>query len=79
MLPIGCITASALHSLAASINRLESWHKSHGGPKAEIPCLRVIEYDPIQERPIAKVFSGHIHWELVLDRGEWRFLGDALK
>lgn len=76
--PEGCIKASDLHSLAAALNRLEAWHRNHGGPRDESPCLRMLiarEAGKIT----AIVTSGDLTWTLALREGAWIFLGDALK
>lgn len=73
MLPVDCITASALYSLAAALNRLRAWHMKHSGMRKHEPCLRMIRWDLKLECPIAVVFSGDIHWTLLYKKGEWIF------
>lgn len=55
-LPIGCINAHALRSLAVSIDWLEQWHVSQGGKSCDHPCLRRIE--STDNQIIAHVSSG---------------------
>jgi len=78
-LPLGCITASALYSLAAALNRLHSWHRSHGGQMKDEPCLRLISWDEASKKTTAIVTSGKLHWDLIYKNGEWMFKSEALK
>ena len=77
-LPAGCIKPSALFSLASAMNRLYAWHRSHGGPSIDEPCLRAIEVDS-RGQTVARVYSGHIFWELILKEGDWQFTSEAVK
>jgi hypothetical protein len=79
LLPVGCITSSALHSLASALNRLSAWHRSHGGPRDQEPCLRHIKWDEKAKHPVATVYSGLLYWDLVYRDGAWHFLSEALK
>lgn len=42
-LPLGCITSTALESLALAMDRLRYKHNSLGGAPGDLPCLRRIE------------------------------------
>lgn len=79
LLPIGCITAKTLHLLASKLVQLENWHRRNGGPKNEIPCLRMLRGSR-DGHITALVSSGGITLKLALKGGEdWIVLGDALK
>jgi hypothetical protein len=79
MIPIGCITAKILHSLADKLVKLEHWQRQIGGPRKDLPCLRLLQGGR-DGRITALVQSGTMTLKLALRKGEeWVVLGDALK
>lgn len=70
-LPVGCITASALRSLGNALDRIASFHKSHGGHVEGTPCLTsvIVEGDLVR----ARVTSHARTYLLELHRGAWEF------
>lgn len=77
MLPVGCVKAEDLHSLARSLKKVEAWHQKHGGKKGDEPCLRLIQ-GARTGRVTALVQSGNMTIKLALRDGDWMILGDAL-
>jgi hypothetical protein len=75
-LPIGCLTAARLLSLARTLNRLEVWYRQHGKP--DKPCLRLVQ-GARNNRITALVQVGDMTLKLQLKGEEWIVLGDALK
>jgi len=78
MLPLGCIEAENLYTLARALKRLQAWHIDHGGQSKEKPCLRLIERSEKDNETRAIIFSANQHWKLVLRKGEWIFISEAL-
>jgi hypothetical protein len=69
-IPEGCIKAEDLHSLARALHKLQAWHHSHGGVRADSPCLRSILVDE-SESIVATVQSGDLTIKMVLKDGDW--------
>ncbi len=85
LIPIGCVTARVLMSLANKLRKLEYWHKHNGGAKLEPPSLRLIQCSK-QGKVTALVQSGNLTLKLALrynashtGEEDWVVLGDALK
>jgi hypothetical protein len=78
MLPVGCVQVEDLLSLARAMNKVQAWHKRHGGQKDDDPCLRLIQ-GARTGRITALVQSGSMMIKMALKDGEWMILGDALK
>lgn len=76
-LPIGCVTADRLFSLARTLNKLESWYRRHTKTH-EAPCLRLVQ-GARDGRITALVTVGSITLKLALKGDDWVVLGDALK
>lgn len=71
VLPLGCITSSALHALGRSLERLAAFHRDKGGAAPDAPCCTHIVVDG--HEVIARVRSGERTFKLQLVRGEWEF------
>lgn len=71
-IPKGCITASDLHALAATIERLHGFHTNKGGQAPDEPCLVevLVEND---KHVHARVHSGKQVYRLKLVEGVWEF------
>jgi len=78
MYPSGCLTADRLFSLARTLNRLERYHKRHGGRNSDAPCIRLIQ-GARDGRITALVQTGNMTLKLQLKGEDWIVLGDALK
>lgn len=70
-IPHGCITASALRTLASSLDRLAAFHRERGGPAPESPCLVEVRLD--DDQVVARVSSNSHVYRLVLIHGAWEF------
>lgn len=78
-LPGGMLTARVLNGLAITLQKLETWHKSHNpGQSLEPPYIRLLQVSS-EGRVSALVQSGDFTLKLILRRGAWVVLGDALK
>ncbi len=71
-LPLHCITANALRSLAEKIDDLTSLHKKMGGTSPHAPCVSTIA---VERSGIvaAHVTSNGTHYKLVYSHGTWGF------
>jgi hypothetical protein len=71
VLPIDCITATALHSLARALERLAAFHRERGGAAPDAPCLTHVM---VEDRGvIARVRSGDRTYKLLLVKNDWEF------
>jgi hypothetical protein len=71
VLPMQCITASTLRSLASTLDRIESFHKLKGGASEDTPCLTHVFVD---DRDVfARIRSGTRSYKLQLVQGAWEF------
>lgn len=69
--PAGCITASALRSLALKLDQLAAFHRDRGGPAPDAPCL--LEVLTEGEHVFARVRSDDRTFKLELVAGTWVF------
>lgn len=69
--PVGCITASALHSLAYALERLAAFHRERGGQAPAAPCLVEVLVDG--DHTFARVRSDDRVFKLELIAGAWHF------
>lgn len=76
--PSGCLTAERLFNLAKTLNKLERYHRRHGGKLVDSPCLRLVQ-GARNGRVTALVETGDMMLKLQLKGEEWIVLGDALK
>lgn len=70
-LPVGCVGAGALRTLANTMDRLSAYHVGRGGRAPDAPCLTTIwvEGDDV----IARVKSGDQSYRLRLLLSGWAF------
>jgi hypothetical protein len=71
LLPLGCLTASAVHALAHGLERLAAFHRKHDGAPDDVPCVKEIFVD--NNRVFARVLSGTRTFKLELIAGAWSF------
>lgn len=69
--PNGCITASALRTLANAMDRLAAFHHERGGPSPDSPCLTDVHME--EHTVVARVTSGARVYRMHLVHGAWEF------
>ena len=70
-LPDKCITASALRSLANTLDRIAAFHADRGGAAPDEPCITSVLV--ADGRVTARIASGERRFKLELVRGTWEF------
>lgn len=71
VVPLDCITASALRSLATTLDRIAAFHSSRGGACPDVPCLTTVI---VEEKTVsARVKSGDKLFLLRFENGAWHF------
>lgn len=77
LLPGGVVTARVLITLANKLQKLEYWHKHHGGSPKEVPYVKHLQGEG--GKVTALVQSGTMTLKMALRGDDWIVLGDALK